>query len=172
MVARLLSKRLEDTVDYRAARLQISHFASHGEFVLLESLAEGVATLCLDKFKVERVTVRVRKEKYSVEPSIGIEIERVRGDDTSVEVVIGLGSNMGRREDNVRRAVAAIGGKMRVIAVSSVYETEPMYLEDQGCQFLNCVVVVETDLEPDDPLRWSETQGEGRWAVGSRVRHG
>jgi dihydroneopterin aldolase len=73
------SKRLEDTVDYRAARLQISHFASHGEFVLLESLAEGVASLCLDKFKVERVTVRVRKEKYSVEPSIGIEIERVRG---------------------------------------------------------------------------------------------
>ena len=42
---------------------------------------------------------------------------------------------------------------MRVIAVSSVYETEPMYREDQGW-FLNCVVVVETDLEPGDLLRW------------------
>jgi 2-amino-4-hydroxy-6-hydroxymethyldihydropteridine diphosphokinase len=67
--------------------------------------------------------------------------------------VIGLGSNVGRREENVRRAVSEIGGRMRLIAVSSVYETEPMYLEDQGW-FLNCVVVVETDLEPDDLLRW------------------
>jgi 2-amino-4-hydroxy-6-hydroxymethyldihydropteridine diphosphokinase len=33
------------------------------------------------------------------------------------------------------------------VAASSVYETQPMYREDQGW-FLNCVVVVETDLEP------------------------
>ncbi len=36
---------------------------------------------------------------------------------------------------------------MRVAAVSSVYETEPMYVEDQAW-FLNCVAVVETDLPP------------------------
>lgn len=40
---------------------------------------------------------------------------------------------------------------MRVVAVSSVYETEPMYVEDQGW-FLNCVAVVETDLEPGELL--------------------
>lgn len=37
--------------------------------------------------------------------------------------------------------------------MSSVYETEPMYREDQAW-FLNCVVVVETDLEPEALLAW------------------
>lgn len=36
---------------------------------------------------------------------------------------------------------------MSVVAMSSVYETEPMYREDQGW-FLNCVVVVDTELAP------------------------
>jgi len=73
------SKRLDDTVDYREAKRQISQFVSSGEFLLLESLAEGIASLTLHNFKVEGVVVRVRKEKYSVEPSIGVEIERARG---------------------------------------------------------------------------------------------
>ncbi len=30
--------------------------------------------------------------------------------------------------------------------MSSVYETEPMYYEDQG-QVLNCVIAAETDLK-------------------------
>ena len=73
-----VSEKIEDTVDYREARSQISQFVSNGEFHLLESLAEGIASLALDKFEIERVVVRVRKEKYSAEPSVGIEIERER----------------------------------------------------------------------------------------------
>jgi 2-amino-4-hydroxy-6-hydroxymethyldihydropteridine diphosphokinase len=42
---------------------------------------------------------------------------------------------------------------MKFLAMSSVYETEPMYLDDQGW-FLNCVVVVETDIEPVELLGW------------------
>jgi len=67
--------------------------------------------------------------------------------------VIALGSNLGDREDNLRRAISAIRGRTRLVAMSSVYETEPMYLEDQGW-FLNCVVVVETDAEPTKMLEW------------------
>jgi len=37
--------------------------------------------------------------------------------------------------------------------MSSVYETEPMYREDQDW-FLNCVVVVETDVDPIALLGW------------------
>lgn len=37
--------------------------------------------------------------------------------------------------------------------MSSVYETEPMYREDQDW-FLNCVVVVETDEDPVALLGW------------------
>ncbi|MGH9920977.1 MAG: dihydroneopterin aldolase, partial [Nitrososphaerales archaeon] len=72
------TKDVKDTVDYREAKRLFSQFVSTGEFVLLESLAEGVAALALDSFEVERVVVRVRKEKYSAEPSIGIQIERDR----------------------------------------------------------------------------------------------
>jgi 2-amino-4-hydroxy-6-hydroxymethyldihydropteridine diphosphokinase len=57
------------------------------------------------------------------------------------------------REGNLRRAISAIGARMRLAAMSSVYETEPMYREDQDW-FLNCVVVVETDLEPIALLGW------------------
>lgn len=73
------TKDLEDTVDYREAKRLFSEFVSAGEFVLLESLAEGVAAIALDRFKVERAVVRVRKEKYSAEPSIGVQVERGRG---------------------------------------------------------------------------------------------
>ncbi|MDA4115801.1 MAG: 2-amino-4-hydroxy-6-hydroxymethyldihydropteridine diphosphokinase [Thaumarchaeota archaeon] len=71
-----------------------------------------------------------------------------------------LGSNLGDREGNLRRAIMAIGARTRLVAASSVYETEPMYREDQGW-FLNCVVVVETDLDPHALLRWlKETEAE------------
>ncbi len=68
--------KIEDTVDYREAKRQIMEFASAGEFLLLESLAEGISALVMNMHDVERVVVRVRKEKYSLEPSIGVEIER------------------------------------------------------------------------------------------------
>lgn len=60
---------------------------------------------------------------------------------------------MGDREGNLRSAITAIGARTRLVAASSVYETEPMYREDQGW-FLNCVVVVETDIEPLALLGW------------------
>jgi 7,8-dihydroneopterin aldolase/epimerase/oxygenase len=73
------SGRIEDTADYRETKRLISQFVSEGEFLLLESLAEGVASLALERPGLERVVVRVRKEKYSADPSIGIEIERAGG---------------------------------------------------------------------------------------------
>jgi 2-amino-4-hydroxy-6-hydroxymethyldihydropteridine diphosphokinase len=60
---------------------------------------------------------------------------------------------VGDREGNLRRALSALGARTRLVAASSVYETEPMYREDQE-RFLNCVVVVETDIEPLALLRW------------------
>lgn len=64
-----------------------------------------------------------------------------------VESIIALGSNVGDRETNLRRAIEMINRQMSLIKMSSVYETEPMYYENQDW-FLNCVVAVETDLKP------------------------
>ncbi len=71
-----ISDKLGDTFDYWAATTRISQFAAEREFSLLESLAEGLALMLLSEFPLVKVAVRVRKAKFSSEPSIGVEIER------------------------------------------------------------------------------------------------
>ena len=60
---------------------------------------------------------------------------------------LSLGSNLGDREANLRDAIARLNPLGRVTAVSSFYETEPVDFLDQPW-FLNCVVLLETDLPP------------------------
>lgn len=63
-------------------------------------------------------------------------------------IYLGLGSNLGEREAHLRRALHLIDSwDLRVKRVSSVYETAPMYKENQG-QFLNAVVEAQTTLFP------------------------
>jgi 2-amino-4-hydroxy-6-hydroxymethyldihydropteridine diphosphokinase len=70
-----------------------------------------------------------------------------------VEVYIALGSNIGNREANIKQAFDLAKEKTKIIKASSLYETKPMYIEDQGL-FLNCVAKVETDLEPKELLNF------------------
>lgn len=62
-------------------------------------------------------------------------------------VYLGLGSNLGDRRANLAAAVARLGELGEVSAVSSLYETEPMYVADQPW-FLNCALALETELMP------------------------
>lgn len=62
-------------------------------------------------------------------------------------VYLGLGSNLGKRLENLSRAVEAIGSVMPVVSCSSVYETEPVDM-DEGDRFYNMAAGV---LTPDDP---------------------
>lgn len=57
---------------------------------------------------------------------------------------LGLGSNLGDRAGFLRAAVAAMPD---VVAVSDVFETEPVGGPEQGA-FLNLVVELDTDLGP------------------------
>ncbi len=67
---------LSNTVSYSEVKSKISDLVSGGEFNLLESLAERIASLLLKDFAIRRVQVRVRKKKYSKSPLIGVEIVR------------------------------------------------------------------------------------------------
>jgi len=62
---------------------------------------------------------------------------------------LGLGSNLGDRAANLLRAVTSlVGSDLRLSAASSIYETEPIEVEDQP-YFLNMVVAVTAPrLEP------------------------
>ena len=68
-------------------------------------------------------------------------------------VYLSLGSNVGDRERNLRAAVAELPqAGAAVTKVSSLYETEPVDLQEQPW-FLNCAVQAETELPALELLR-------------------
>ena len=62
---------------------------------------------------------------------------------------IALGSNIGDRREYLRTAVRALPD---VVAVSPVYETEPVGGPDFQESYLNCVVELDTDHGPRELL--------------------
>ena len=86
---------------------------------------------------------------------------------------ISVGSNLGDKLANCRRGVEALvsGGEVRITGQSRIYTTEPVDFAEQDW-FVNCVIRVETQLEPFELLdRLQAIQREaGRTAV--KVRYG
>jgi dihydroneopterin aldolase/2-amino-4-hydroxy-6-hydroxymethyldihydropteridine diphosphokinase len=66
-------------------------------------------------------------------------------------VVLGLGSNIGSRRANLQKALKEISliKGVNILAVSSVYETEPWGLKKQR-KFFNCAAVCMCKLSPDE----------------------
>ncbi len=68
-------------------------------------------------------------------------------------VYLGLGSNIGDREANLQDAVRNLqSDDLRLLRVSSLYETEPMGFHDQPW-FLNQVAEFEAELQPRQLLQ-------------------
>lgn len=66
---------------------------------------------------------------------------------------LGLGANLGDRQTNILQALQYVQARASIVAVSSFYETKPVGYVDQP-QFLNVCCAVETDLSPQDLLRF------------------
>jgi 2-amino-4-hydroxy-6-hydroxymethyldihydropteridine diphosphokinase len=64
---------------------------------------------------------------------------------------IGLGSNLGDSLETLRSAAVRLADLGAVIAVSPVYETDPVGLVEQPA-FLNAVVLLDTTLAPEPLL--------------------
>ncbi len=67
------------------------------------------------------------------------------------QVYIALGSNLGDRLENLQAALRSMPPDIRPLAQSPVYETSPWGFTDQP-DFLNQVVLAETDLPPQELL--------------------
>jgi 2-amino-4-hydroxy-6-hydroxymethyldihydropteridine diphosphokinase len=65
-----------------------------------------------------------------------------------VRAFLGLGSNLGNRRGHLRAAVAGLAEAGRVVAVSPVYETDPVGGPAGQGPYLNAVVELDTDWEP------------------------
>lgn len=71
---------------------------------------------------------------------------------TKHKVYLGLGTNLGDREANMLKAISLIGERVgRVVRQSSFIETEPWGFESAH-QFLNAVILVETESTPREVL--------------------
>jgi 2-amino-4-hydroxy-6-hydroxymethyldihydropteridine diphosphokinase len=68
-----------------------------------------------------------------------------------VRVFLGLGSNMGNRERHLVLAMKALSEKIKVEAVSSIYDTRPVGNTRQA-RFLNQVCTVVTSFTPTELL--------------------
>jgi len=62
-------------------------------------------------------------------------------------VFLSLGSNIGDREEHIRKAFTHLANICKVRRTSHLYLTEPVGNTEQDW-FLNCVVEVETDVDP------------------------
>ena len=69
-----------------------------------------------------------------------------------VTAYIGIGSNLGDRLRYLESGVEALKRLGSVLAISSVYETEPIGVDSPQTHYLNMVVAVEICSEPSDLL--------------------
>ncbi len=71
------SDRIEDTLDYKAVAKRLMQFVGESEFQLVETLAEKVAELVMQEFKVSWIKVTLHKPgAVSGSKSVGVIIER------------------------------------------------------------------------------------------------
>lgn len=66
---------------------------------------------------------------------------------------LSLGSNVGDRAANLHAAVERLRPAGHLVAVSSLYETQPVDVPDQPW-FLNCVASIDTKLSPQQLLQY------------------
>jgi 2-amino-4-hydroxy-6-hydroxymethyldihydropteridine diphosphokinase len=86
---------------------------------------------------------------------------------------LGLGSNVGDRRMELARAVAALPDRgIRVLASSSVYETEPVGLVLDQREFFNACLRIETELEPEALLDACKDVERAQGRDASGPRHG
>lgn len=71
---------------------------------------------------------------------------------------LSLGSNLGDRLSYLRSAARALGRgpSMALVGVSKVYETEPVEVEEEQPDYLNCVVELECGVPAVELLRYCQ----------------
>ena len=150
----LYQDNILNTVNYSEIITLIKEINSNNRFNLLETFSEVLAEKIISYSPlILKVKVRIEKISPPIKESIGsvgVELELERNPNshdyepkTSKKsiVFLSLGSNLGDREKNLRDAVKKLKSNQNldIISISSIYETEPMYVENQE-YFYNIVL--------------------------------
>ena len=70
-----------------------------------------------------------------------------------MRVVIALGANLGDPRKQISLAIDAMRDVLKVIKVSSLYETAPFKVSDQQPNYINAVLIGETELQPKELIK-------------------
>jgi dihydroneopterin aldolase / 2-amino-4-hydroxy-6-hydroxymethyldihydropteridine diphosphokinase len=144
---------LADTLNYANPVELIEHIIRTEKHILLERVATRIAEEILDDPLVAGVEVVVRKlhpPLPSDMASTAVRITRNRAHfgrqpRPVIRAYLALGTNLGERRTYLRAAIDSLPG---VVAVSEVYETDPVDTPEGSGRYLNMVVAVDTDLDP------------------------
>ncbi len=70
-----------------------------------------------------------------------------------MKVVLALGANLGDPRKQISLAIDAIRDLVKVEKVSSLYETAPFKVNDDQPNYINAVLVGETELQPKELIK-------------------
>jgi dihydroneopterin aldolase / 2-amino-4-hydroxy-6-hydroxymethyldihydropteridine diphosphokinase len=148
-----ITDALEDTINYALPVGMIENIIRDERHVLLEKVASRIAEEVLTDPKALGVEVVVRKLHPPIPAdmtSTAVRVQRnrahfARPPRDMTRAYLALGTNLGDRRAYLRSAIDSLDG---VVAVSHVYETDPVDTPEGSGRYLNMVVAVETDLDP------------------------
>lgn len=70
-----------------------------------------------------------------------------------MRVVIALGANLGNPRAQLDRAIEALGEVIKIDVISSFYETKPFRVNEEQPNYLNAVLIAETDLTAEQLMK-------------------
>ncbi|KAI4445666.1 Bifunctional folate synthesis protein [Eubacterium plexicaudatum ASF492] len=139
---------LQYTIDYGKICHFVTNYMQSHTFKLIEAAAEHLAEEILLRYEqIKKIRIKVKKPWAP----IGLPIKNVcvSVDRTRHSVYLSLGSNLGDRQAYLQQAIEELNalGSCKVCEQSKIIETEP-YGDVPQDKFLNCVVRIETVLNP------------------------
>ncbi len=188
--------KLENTLSYSDVIREVKRINKTEKYDLLETFSQVLANRIMElSGLVRKVNIRIEKPSPPIDEkldTVGVEyvldkdgsrpvrtrklkpgnIENSKTGDSNT-VYLSLGSNMGNRKINLKKALKLLKGNpgIDIENISSLYETEPMYVEDQK-SFYNIVVraSIESTMGPFELLGSIKAieYGLGRRKVGTR----
>jgi len=142
------SDDINDTLNYKAAAKMVVELVAASEFQLVETLAERIAELLLEKMKIPWVKVTLGKPKaVSGSREVGVIITRKR----KAQVYLDIGSNIDRKH-NIRSCIQQLKLEFPNIIFSRAYESDAEGFE--GDPFINLSASLQTDKSYKEMSRY------------------
>lgn len=144
---------LDFTINYGEPVATIERIIRDERLILIERVAVRIAEEVLKHERVAAVEVCVRKLQPPLPADLGSTAVRISRNRAQLSIerrprtraYVALGSNLGDRRSALRNAIA---GLPDVVAVSDVYETDPIGGPIGQGAYLNMVIGLDTDLDP------------------------